>query len=156
MLAKLASVSTAGVWMRLPATLAGIACWLIISHCVLRRLGPGKGGLAANRVAVFTAGAVFLAAWLPFNNGLRPEPLIALGVHRHLDAGGTRDRAAPTGPGRGRDRGRDAHRDAGAAGVDRRRRAADRGPGHRADHPAAPGDRRTARAAGWCWRRRCR
>ena len=27
-----------------------------------------------------TAGAVFLAAWLPFNNGLRPEPLIALGV----------------------------------------------------------------------------
>jgi arabinosyltransferase A len=79
-LSKLASVSTAGVWMRLPATLSGIACWLIISHCVLRRLGPGRGGLASNRVAVFTAGAVFLAAWLPFNNGLRPEPLIALGV----------------------------------------------------------------------------
>jgi arabinosyltransferase A len=79
-LSKLASVSTAGVWMRIPATLAGIACWLIISHWVLRRLGPGRGGLAANRVAVFTAGAVFLAAWLPFNNGLRPEPLIALGV----------------------------------------------------------------------------
>ena len=79
-LAKMASVSTAGVWMRLPATLAGIACWLIISHWVLRRLGPGRGGLAANRVAVFTAAAVFVAAWLPFNNGLRPEPLIALGV----------------------------------------------------------------------------
>lgn len=79
-LAHLASVSTAGVWMRLPATLAGIGCWLIISHYMLRRLGPGKGGLAANRVAVWTAGAVFLAAWLPFNNGLRPEPLIALGV----------------------------------------------------------------------------
>ena len=47
---------------------------------MLRRLGPGKGGLASNRVAVWTAGAVFLAAWLPFNNGLRPEPLIALGV----------------------------------------------------------------------------
>jgi arabinosyltransferase A len=79
-LAQLASVSTAGVWMRLPATLAGIGCWLIISRYVLRRLGPGKGGLASNRVAVWTAGAVFLAAWLPFNNGLRPEPLIALGV----------------------------------------------------------------------------
>ncbi|WP_066916972.1 arabinosyltransferase domain-containing protein [Mycobacterium interjectum] len=79
-LARLASVSTAGVWMRLPATLAGIACWLIIGHWVLRRLGPGRGGLAANRVAVLTAGAVFVAAWLPFNNGLRPEPLIALGV----------------------------------------------------------------------------
>lgn len=80
LLSRLASVSTAGVWMRLPATLAGIACWLVISHWVLRRLGPGRGGLAANRVAVFTAGAVFVAAWLPFNNGLRPEPLIALGV----------------------------------------------------------------------------
>ncbi|KAA1250968.1 arabinosyltransferase [Mycobacterium simiae] len=79
-LAKLASISTAGVWMRLPATLAGIGCWLLISRFMLRRLGPGKGGLASNRVAVFTAGAVFLAAWLPFNNGLRPEPLIALGV----------------------------------------------------------------------------
>lgn len=79
-LSQMASVSTAGVWMRLPATLAGIACWLIVSRCVLRRLGPGKGSLAANRVAVFTAGAVFLAAWLPFNNGLRPEPLIAFGV----------------------------------------------------------------------------
>ena len=79
-LSRLASVSTAGVWMRLPATLAGIACWLVISHLILRRLGPGRGGLAANRVAVLTAAAVFVAAWLPFNNGLRPEPLIALGV----------------------------------------------------------------------------
>ncbi|MBV8180252.1 MAG: arabinosyltransferase domain-containing protein, partial [Mycobacterium sp.] len=79
-LSKLAAVSTASVWMRIPATLAGIGCWLIISHWVLRRLGPGSGGLATNRVAVLTAGAVFVAAWLPFNNGLRPEPLIALGV----------------------------------------------------------------------------
>jgi arabinosyltransferase A len=79
-LAHLASVSTAGVWMRLPATLAAIGTWLVISRCMLRRLGPGRGGLAGNRVAVWTAGAVFLAAWLPFNNGLRPEPLIALGT----------------------------------------------------------------------------
>jgi len=79
-LSKMASVSTAGVWMRLPATLAGIACWLIVSRYMVRRLGPGKRGLAANPVAVWSAGAVFLAAWLPFNNGLRPEPLIALGT----------------------------------------------------------------------------
>ena len=79
-LGHLAAVSTAGVWMRLPATLAGIGCWLVISRYMLRRLGPARGGLAANRVAVWTAGTVFLAAWLPFNNGLRPEPLIALGV----------------------------------------------------------------------------
>lgn len=80
LLSKLASVSTAGVWMRLPATLAGIACWLVISHWALRRLGPAKGGLGSNTVAVLTGAVVFLAAWLPFNNGLRPEPLIALGV----------------------------------------------------------------------------
>jgi arabinosyltransferase A len=79
-LSKLASVSTAGIWMRIPATLAGISCWFVISRYILRRLGPGVGGLAANRVAVWTAGAVFLAAWLPFNNSLRPEPMIALGV----------------------------------------------------------------------------
>jgi arabinosyltransferase A len=76
-LTQLASISTAGVWMRLPATLAAIATWLIVSRCVLPRLGRR---LAANRVAVWTAGALFLAAWLPFNNGLRPEPLIAFAV----------------------------------------------------------------------------
>lgn len=76
-LAQLASVSTASVWMRLPATAAAIATWLIVSRWVLPRLGRR---LAANTVAVWTAGAVFLAAWLPFNNGLRPEPLIAFAV----------------------------------------------------------------------------
>ena len=42
-LAQLASVSTAGVWMRLPATLAAIGTWLIISRYMLRRLGPEIG-----------------------------------------------------------------------------------------------------------------
>lgn len=76
-LAHLASISTAGVWMRLPATAAAIGTWLLVSHVMLPRLG---NRLARNRAAVWTAGAVFLAAWLPFNNGLRPEPLIAFGV----------------------------------------------------------------------------
>jgi len=76
-LAQFAAVSTASVWMRIPATAAGVGTWLIISRCVLPRLGKP---LAAGRVAVLTAGAVFLAAWLPFNNGLRPEPLIAFGA----------------------------------------------------------------------------
>ncbi len=79
-LSQLASVSTAGVWMRLPALAAAIGSWLILSHRVLPRLGSARGGLAGSRVAVATAGAVFLAAWLPFNNGLRPEPLIAFGA----------------------------------------------------------------------------
>ncbi|OBA88560.1 arabinosyltransferase [Mycobacteriaceae bacterium 1482268.1] len=76
-LAQLAAVSTASVWMRLPATAAAIATWLIISRCILPRLGRR---VALNRVAVLTAGAVYLAAWLPFNNGLRPEPVIAFGA----------------------------------------------------------------------------
>src|SRR6185437_1316844 len=63
-LAQLTTVSTAGVWM-------------LLSRWVIPRLGRK---LAANRVAVWTAGAVFLASWLSFNNGLRPEPLIAFGA----------------------------------------------------------------------------
>ena len=39
-LGQLASVSTAGVWMRLPATLAGIGCWLILSPL---RAADGSG-----------------------------------------------------------------------------------------------------------------
>jgi arabinosyltransferase A len=76
-LAEFAAVSTAGVWMRIPATLAGIGTWLILSRWALPRLGRA---IAGHRVAVWTAAAVFLAAWLPFNNGLRPEPLIAFGA----------------------------------------------------------------------------
>jgi arabinosyltransferase A len=76
-LAHLAAISATGVWTRLPALLAGLATWLLLSRWVLPRLGRR---LAVNRVAVWTGAAVFLASWLPFNNGLRPEPLIAFGV----------------------------------------------------------------------------
>ncbi|WP_207390516.1 arabinosyltransferase domain-containing protein [Rhodococcus sp. ABRD24] len=70
-------VSTASMWMRLPALIAGILCWMIISREVIPRLGIM---VRRNSVAVWTAGLVFLAFWLPFNNGLRPEPIIALGA----------------------------------------------------------------------------
>ena len=70
-------VSDASWWMRLPALLAGVACWLVISREVLPRLGSL---VRRDRVARWTAGLVFLAAWLPYDNGLRPEPLIALGA----------------------------------------------------------------------------
>lgn len=76
-LAHFAAISTASVWMRVPATLAAIGTWLLLSRWVLPRLGRR---VALNSVTMWTAGAVFLAAWLPFNNGLRPEPLIAFGV----------------------------------------------------------------------------
>ncbi|MDX1889587.1 arabinosyltransferase domain-containing protein [Mycolicibacterium sp. 050158] len=77
LLGHLAAISTAGVWMRLPALLAGLATWVLLSRWVIPRLGRR---LAANRVAVWTGAAVFAAAWLPFDNGLRPEPLIAFGA----------------------------------------------------------------------------
>jgi arabinosyltransferase A len=79
-LAKMATISTDGVWMRLPALLAGIGTWLLLSRWVIPRLGPGVRGLTTNRIAIWTAAVVFLAAWYPFNNGLRPEPVIAFGV----------------------------------------------------------------------------
>lgn len=30
--------------------------------------------------AAWTAAGMFLAVWLPLDNGLRPEPIIALGI----------------------------------------------------------------------------
>ncbi|MFI6212493.1 arabinosyltransferase domain-containing protein [Nocardia brasiliensis] len=76
-LAWMTRVSDASPWMRLPALLAGITCWLVISREVLPRLGAR---VRRNKVALWTAGLVFLAFWLPYDNGLRPEPLIAAGA----------------------------------------------------------------------------
>ncbi|WP_024801267.1 arabinosyltransferase domain-containing protein [Nocardia sp. BMG51109] len=76
-LAWMTRVSDTSWWMRLPSLLAGIVCWLVISREVLPRLGAR---VRRDNVARWTAGLVFLAAWLPYDNGLRPEPLIALGA----------------------------------------------------------------------------
>ncbi|WP_344779573.1 arabinosyltransferase domain-containing protein [Gordonia caeni] len=73
----LSQVTVASPWMRIPALLCGIISWLIISHEVLPRLGRAASLRSA---PAWTAAAVFLAAWFPFNNGLRPEPIICLGA----------------------------------------------------------------------------
>lgn len=73
----LAHVTTASPWMRLPALVCGILVWLILSHEVLPRLGRAA---TTNRIVPWTAAFVFLASWFPFNNGLRPEPIICLGA----------------------------------------------------------------------------
>ena len=73
----LSHVSVASPWMRLPALICGIGCWLILSHEVLPRLG--RAAITRPEVA-WTAAFVFLASWFPFNNGLRPEPIICLGA----------------------------------------------------------------------------
>lgn len=77
LLALLARASTASMWMRLPTLIAGILIWWILSREILPRLG---GAVAGRRVAFWTAALTFLAFWLPYNNGLRPEPIIALGL----------------------------------------------------------------------------
>ncbi|WP_280329850.1 arabinosyltransferase domain-containing protein [Nocardia wallacei] len=76
-LAWMTRISDASWWMRLPSLLAGIVCWLVISREVLPRLGAR---VRRDGIARWTAGLVFLVAWLPYDNGLRPEPLIALGA----------------------------------------------------------------------------
>ncbi|MDF6102916.1 MULTISPECIES: arabinosyltransferase domain-containing protein [Gordonia] len=73
----LSHISVASPWMRLPALLCGILVWLIVSHEVLPRLG--RAALTRPMVA-WTAAFAFLACWFPFNNGLRPEPIICLGA----------------------------------------------------------------------------
>ncbi|MFC9994619.1 arabinosyltransferase domain-containing protein [Nocardia sp. NPDC127526] len=72
-----AEISTASPWVRIPALLCGILCWLVISREVVPRLGRG---VATSKVALWTGGLVFLAFWLPYDNGLRSEPIVALGA----------------------------------------------------------------------------
>ena len=77
LLSLLAKVSTASAWMRIPTLLSGIAIWWVLSREILPRLGRS---IATRRVAYWTAAFMFLAFWMPYDNGLRPEPVIALGT----------------------------------------------------------------------------
>jgi len=76
-LALMTHVSDASIWMRLPDLICGLVCWLLLSREVLPRLGPA---VVESRPALWAAGMVLLAAWMPFNNGLRPEGQIATGA----------------------------------------------------------------------------
>ncbi|MGK2881864.1 MAG: arabinosyltransferase domain-containing protein [Mycobacterium sp.] len=77
LLALWSHVSTTSVWMRLPTLLMALACWWVISREVIPRLGHA---VKTSPAAAWTAAGMFLAVWLPLNNGLRPEPIIALGI----------------------------------------------------------------------------
>ena len=77
LLALWAHVSTTSVWMRLPTLVIALTCWWVISREVLPRLGDA---VKKSRPAAWTAAGMFLAFWLPLDNGLRPEPIIALGI----------------------------------------------------------------------------
>ena len=77
LLALWAHVSTTSTWMRLPTLVMALTCWWVISREVIPRLGHA---VKMNRAAAWTAAGMFLAVWLPLDNGLRPEPIIALGI----------------------------------------------------------------------------
>ncbi|UXA17855.1 arabinosyltransferase domain-containing protein [Mycobacterium sp. SMC-4] len=77
LLALMTQVSSASIWMRLPDLVCSLICWLLLSREVLPRLGPA---VLASRPALWAAGLVLLGAWMPFNNGLRPEGQIATGA----------------------------------------------------------------------------
>lgn len=76
-LSQFTAVSLAPLWLRVPSTLLGIATWLVLSRGILAAALPVRGRTVGLRLltAVF-----FLAAWLPFNLGTRPESYVAAGV----------------------------------------------------------------------------
>ena len=76
-LAPLTSVSMSPLWLRLPSTLLGILTWLLLSRSVLPAALPGQYRLGLTKLL---AAVCFLACWLPFNLGVRPEAYVAFGV----------------------------------------------------------------------------
>ncbi|WP_132992776.1 arabinosyltransferase domain-containing protein [Gordonia zhaorongruii] len=69
--------SVATPWLRLPALLLGLLGWWIISREAIPRLGRAVRNSPA---AVWAGATVFLAIWMPFNNGIRPEGAEAVGA----------------------------------------------------------------------------
>ncbi|GAA3948025.1 arabinosyltransferase domain-containing protein [Gordonia caeni] len=76
-LSWMTQVSVATPWLRLPAFLLGLLGWWLLSREVLPRLGRA---VRTNQAAIWSCALVFLAIWLPYNNGIRFEPLEAVGA----------------------------------------------------------------------------
>ncbi|WP_301205248.1 arabinosyltransferase domain-containing protein, partial [Corynebacterium stationis] len=69
LVAFLSNISATSVFMRIPTLIAAILTWFILSREILPRFGPV---INDRRVAHWTAAFMFLAFWLPYNNGIRP------------------------------------------------------------------------------------
>ncbi|WP_234353823.1 arabinosyltransferase domain-containing protein [Gordonia iterans] len=76
-LAAWGSVSSSLVWLHLPALVAGLVSWFLLSRVVLPRLGDA---VKATGWTGWAAASVFLAFWMPFCSGLRTEGIIVLGT----------------------------------------------------------------------------
>ena len=84
LLAPLAQISLSPVWLRLPSTLLAVITWLVVSRAVLpAALSTHSGGRARPDRSGWLrllAAVCFLACWLPFNLGVRPEAYVAAGM----------------------------------------------------------------------------
>ncbi|MCI2418680.1 arabinosyltransferase domain-containing protein [Saccharopolyspora sp. K220] len=68
--------SLAPAWLRVPSAIAGLLTWIIVSRGIVAPVCRGTRRLPLHLLtAVF-----FLACWLPFGLGIRPEPFVALGT----------------------------------------------------------------------------
>ena len=74
-LALIARVDPAPFWLRLPATALAIVGWFLLSRAVLPKLGLER----LPRLVPWLAGVVYLAWWLPYDLGVRPEPWVLVG-----------------------------------------------------------------------------
>ncbi|MCW0215643.1 MAG: arabinosyltransferase domain-containing protein [Pseudonocardia sp.] len=68
-------ISDSIAWLRVPAFAMGVASWFLISRGLLPRLGTR---VRHSRSAGWAAAGVFLCFWLPYDNGLRPEPVVVI------------------------------------------------------------------------------
>ncbi len=75
LLGLFSEISPTSIIMRLPSLIAGIVIWLVLSREVLPRLGTQ---INQRKVAHITMAATFLLFWITYNNGTRPEPIIAM------------------------------------------------------------------------------
>ncbi|MFT3660498.1 MAG: arabinosyltransferase domain-containing protein [Gordonia sp. (in: high G+C Gram-positive bacteria)] len=70
------SISSSLVWLHLPAMIAGLLSWFLLSRVVLPRLGRA---VKPTGWTGWAAASVFLVFWMPFCSGLRTEGIIVLG-----------------------------------------------------------------------------
>lgn len=76
-LQPLASVSLAPVWLRVPSVVFGIVTWFVISRGIVNAALPPMRRSTVVRALTAVA---FLAWWLPYCLGIRPESLVTLGL----------------------------------------------------------------------------
>ncbi|ALL76987.1 hypothetical protein AD006_19745 [Pseudonocardia sp. EC080610-09] len=68
-------VSDSLLWLRLPGVLMGVTAWWLVSRGLLPRLGRQA---RRSRAATWAAAMTFLAFWMAYNSGLRPEPVVVV------------------------------------------------------------------------------